>query len=62
MSRTKKIEKNNFEKKIVKLIKTGQIKMKPKWYFVAGYILTSIGLVGSITITMFLVNFMFFFD
>lgn len=37
-------------------IKNGQLKMRPKWYFVVGTILTFLGLVISITTSIFLVG------
>lgn len=41
-------------------ILSGQVKMKPKWYFVAGSALSFIGLVGLIIGSTFLVNLMMF--
>ncbi|QLG69414.1 MAG: hypothetical protein CH104c_0182 [Candidatus Woesebacteria bacterium] len=58
---SKKIKnKKNLEKKVVTMIKKGQIKMRPKWYFVAGSLFATIGLIGSSISAMFLTNFIFF--
>lgn len=37
-------------------IQTGSVKMLPKWYFVAGSLLTLIGLVSTFIISVFLIT------
>lgn len=51
-------EKNklNFESNIISQIKAGEIKMKPKWYFIMGSLAMFFGLVGLSMVTVFLVN------
>lgn len=41
-------------------VNSGMIKMKPKWYFIAGFILTIIGLGISFMTLAFLLNLLFF--
>lgn len=51
-------EKNNIniENRIMDQIISGKIKMKPKWYFVIGTVLSFIGLIGSVIGAVFLTN------
>lgn len=51
MSDNKEIEKN-----IVSLIKSGQIKMKPKWYFVLGSLAMTFGLIALVLLSVFLIS------
>lgn len=54
-------ELNNITENVMQQINEGKIKMKPRIYFVAGSILTFIGLVFSITTSIFLVNLIKFY-
>ena len=56
----KKKNKVRLEEKIMRQIKSEAIKMKPKWYFVAGSSLLFASLVMLGMGVMFLVNLMFF--
>ncbi len=51
-----KKNKLNFQTNIISQIKTGRIKMKPKWYFAAGSIIMFSGLVGLSMGIIFLIN------
>lgn len=42
-------------------IKSGEIKIKPKWYFALGSILSVLGLVGMTLVIIFFTNLMLFF-
>jgi hypothetical protein len=45
--RSKSIDiEHNIESLVMQKIKTGKVKMKPKWYFIAGSLLSFIGLTG----------------
>jgi len=55
MSKSKNIKKEVLEK-----IKKGEIKMKPKWYFIVGSILLFLGTVFSTVSTIFIFNFILF--
>ena len=59
-SKTKKIGVNkmrpDMEKIVMEKIKSDEIKMKPKWLFVAGSIFTMVGLVGLTVGAIFLTN------
>lgn len=57
MSKSKKV---NIEKRVLSKITTGQIKMKPRWYFIVGSILTVAGLSGLIIGAIFLTNLFLF--
>jgi len=66
MQRNKKIKlgkSNNtdFEKKVMAKIKSGEIAMRPKWYFVAGSFLGIASLAGLITAAVFFLNLTIFF-
>ncbi|HPA25426.1 MAG TPA: hypothetical protein PLK76_01550 [bacterium] len=50
----------DLKEKIMERIKSGQIKMKPKWYFIFGSVASVVGLVSILVVTIFLVNFAFF--
>jgi len=50
----------NLKEKIMERIKSGEIKMRPRWYFVFGSIASVVGLVSILVVTIFLVNFVFF--
>lgn len=56
MSKTKKVKPVDLEKIVMKKVMSGEVVMKPKWYFIFGSILTLIGLIGSSIGTVFLVN------
>ena len=47
-------QKNNIENKIMDKVLSGEVKMKPKWYFVLGSITSFVGLVGMIIGAIFL--------
>ncbi|MBU1085833.1 hypothetical protein KKB06_05790, partial [Patescibacteria group bacterium] len=55
---TKKISKTT--KAVMKKIKSQQLKMKPKAYFVLGSMLLGAGIVGVLLITVFLTGTIFF--
>jgi magnesium-transporting ATPase (P-type) len=44
----------NITEDIMNQIEQGKIKMKPKWYFIIGSIITFIGLVSSLIVSTFL--------
>jgi hypothetical protein len=48
--------KSSLEKTVMQKIKSGDVVMKPKWYFAAGSILMAMGLVGLSISSMFLLN------
>lgn len=61
MSKNTKINKNikntiDLEKEVMKKVISGKISMKPRWYFVVGSILSTIGLAALIILSIFLVN------
>lgn len=56
-----KKDKLNFESKIISQIKTNEIKMRSKWYFVLGSLLLFSSLVGLSMGIVFLVNLTIFF-
>ena len=56
----KRAIKPNFEKEIMAKVKSGQVTMKPKWFFVAGSILSLIGLAGLSISAVFLINIIVF--
>lgn len=56
-----KKQKRNIENKIMDKVLSGELKMKPKWYFVLGSITSFVGLVGMIIGAIFLTNLTFFF-
>lgn len=51
---------HNLTKNIMSLIKKGQLKMKPRWYFVLSSLTMIGGFLGLIILTIFLVNLMSF--
>lgn len=53
MSKKNKI---NLEKEIMSQIKTGDIKMKPKWYFMLGSMMMFGGIVALAIVAIFLLN------
>jgi len=53
MSDNKKIE---IEKNVVTLIKSGQIKMKPRWHFMLGSLAMIIGLIALVLVLIFLIS------
>lgn len=54
-------QKRNIENKIMNKVLSGEVKMKPKWYFVLGSIISFTGLVGMIIGAIFLTNLTLFF-
>lgn len=54
-------QKRNIENKIMDKVLSGEVKMKPKWYFILGSITSFVGLVGMIIGAIFLTNLTFFF-
>lgn len=60
MSKSKKIKTVDFEKIVMKKVKSNEISMKPKLYFVAGSFLMVTGLVGFSIGAIFLINLTFF--
>ncbi len=51
----------NIEEEVMKLIKEGKIKMRPRWYFVLGSFLGFLGLVGASLTALFLLNLLIFY-
>lgn len=56
MSKTLKTPLNDFEKTIMAKVKSNEISMKPRWYFVVGSTLAFAGLVGLSIGAVFLTN------
>jgi hypothetical protein len=64
MSKTKKVKTNSkteqktidLSQEIMAKVKTGEINMKPRWYFILGSSLLFLGLVSSIVLAVFLFN------
>lgn len=50
----------NLEKRVMSKITSGQIAMKPKWYFIIGSIFTIAGLVALSVLSVFFVNIILF--
>ena len=50
----------NLEKTIMAKVKSGKIAMKPRWYFVLGSLLMSLGIIGFSIGAIFLTNLSFF--
>ncbi len=49
-------ELKNITENVMNQIQTGQVKMKPKLYFVLGSILTFLGLISSVVVSVFLMS------
>jgi hypothetical protein len=60
MSKIAKIIQPDFEKTIMAKVRSNEILMKPRWYFVLGSISMITGLVGLSIGVVFLTNLMFF--
>ena len=65
MPKNKKITKSSankadFGEKVMAKIRSGQVKMKPKWLFIAGSLLGLVGLIGLSVSAVFLINIIFF--
>ncbi|KKR51743.1 MAG: hypothetical protein UT89_C0009G0010 [Parcubacteria group bacterium GW2011_GWE1_40_20] len=65
MSKNKKVisieqKMANFEKEVMSKVTSGQITMKPKWYFVLGSVFSIAGLAALSVASVFLVNVMMF--
>lgn len=56
----KQQNKTDIEEKVMSKILNNEVKMKPKWYFVIGSLLTSIGLIGITIGAIFLLNILIF--
>lgn len=52
--------RKNIKKQIMEKIKSEEIKMKPKWYFVVGSILLFLGVLFSTISAVFVINLMLF--
>ena len=53
LAKTKKVD---FEREIMGKIASGQITMKPRWYFILGSLMMILGLISSTVIATFLIN------
>lgn len=65
MPKNKKITRSATDKadlgeKVMAKIRSGQVKMKPKWLFIAGSVLSLAGLIGLSVSAVFLINIVFF--
>ena len=60
MSKQLKKAPVNLEKNIMDRVKTGSVRMKPRWYFVLGSLALSAGLAGIATVLIFVNNLAFF--
>lgn len=56
MSKTTKMKKTDIEKTIMAKVKSNEISMMPRWYFLTGSLLTMAGLVGLSIGAIFLTN------
>lgn len=56
MLKKKKLTKTDLKTNIISQIKKGNIKMKPRWYFILGSLIMSFGLVGLSMGIIFLFN------
>ena len=56
MSKTPKIIPVDFKKAIMAKVKSNEISIKPRWYFIVGSLLTVAGLVGFSIGAIFLTN------
>lgn len=52
--------KLNIEKSVMQKIKTDKVKMKPRWYFIAGSLLSFIGVTALSMGAVFLINLIFY--
>lgn len=57
---TNKNKKQSIENLVMQEIEKNHIKMKPRWIFVAGSVLSFIGLAGSMFTSIFLINLIIF--
>jgi len=65
MSKNKKVtpkeqKRANFEKEVMSKVTSGQITMKPKWYFVLGSVFSIAGIAALSVASVFLVNIIVF--
>lgn len=60
MPKTTQVKQVNMEQVIMTKVKTGEIAMKPRWYFVAGSIFMLLGLTSFSVVASFLTNLIFF--
>ncbi len=60
MSKQLKKTSINLEKNIMDKVKTGAVRMKPRWYFIFGSLALSAGLAGIATVLIFVNNLVFF--
>lgn len=56
MSKKRKVTTINIENSVMAKIKSGQITMKPHWYYILGTVLSLAGLVSSSVVAIFLTN------
>lgn len=56
MRKKQKVNSASIEINVMAKIKSGQIVMKPRWYFVTGAVLSIVGLVSLCVIAIFLTN------
>lgn len=54
MPKSKKIKSLNLEETVMDKIHTGEIRMKPRWYFVIGSLVSFLGLTASAVLISFL--------
>lgn len=50
------MSQKSIKSKVMTQISSGQIRMKPRWYFIAGSLLTSLGLIGLNVSAIFMLN------
>lgn len=60
MSKTLKKNRVDLEKTIMAKVKSNEISMKPRWYFIAGSLLMITGLISFSVVAVFLTNLTFF--
>jgi hypothetical protein len=60
MSKQKPLKPINFEKLIMDKVKSKEIVMKPRWYFVLGSVVMIFSLVAATISSIFLINLIFF--
>ena len=60
MPKTSKVKPVDLEKTIMAKVKSNEISMKPRWYFVLGSLLMVVGLAGFSMGAVFLTNLTFF--
>lgn len=58
--RTEESQQSDLEKTVMNKIMSGEVSMKPRWYFILGSFLTGTGLIGLSIGAIFLTNLTFF--